>query len=84
MRYTAWRLRAIRWHFPPARCILQTCRNVNRVECVLRSGVFVCLQTEARAVSAAHRQVLVKVVCNYRRTDDLNPGMRYVWGLRLK
>ena len=32
------------------------------------------MQAEARAVSAAHRQVLVKVVCNYRRTDDLNPG----------
>lgn len=33
------------------------------------------LQEEARAVSASHRQVLVKVVCNYRRTDDLNPGL---------
>ena len=27
-------------------------------------------------MSAPHRQVLVKVVCNYRRTDDLNPGGR--------
>ena len=33
------------------------------------------LQEEARAVSASHRQVLVKVVCNYRRTDDLNPSL---------
>lgn len=36
------------------------------------------LTAEARAASALHphRQVLVKVVCNFRRTDDLNPGGR--------